>query len=198
MLKVGLTGGIGSGKTIVANIFRKLNVPVYDADREARLLTETNEEIKEKILMEFGQGFFNKDKSLNRLALATHVFSDKMKLAQLNAIVHPFVRRHFAQWMAQQEEKKYIIKEAAILFESGTYKELDKIISILAPEMLRIKRVEKRDNSSKEKILSVMKNQWSDEERKAYSDYVLINDEQQLLIPQVLQLHDIFSDDLKN
>ncbi|MBK5286334.1 MAG: dephospho-CoA kinase, partial [Bacteroidia bacterium] len=130
MLKIGLTGGIGSGKSVVANIFRQLGVQVYDADKEARLLTEKNAELKKEILTIFGQAFFNKDKSLNRQALASHVFSDKQRLSQLNAIVHPFVREHFAKWLRQWEKKKYIIKEAAILFESSTYKELDTIISV--------------------------------------------------------------------
>ena len=193
MLKVGLTGGIGSGKTVVATIFRQLGVPVYDADKEARVLTETNKELKEKILTTFGSEFFNDDKSLNREKLGAVVFSDKEKLSMLNEIIHPVMKKHFAQWLVQNEKKKYIIKEAAILFESGSHTELDKIITIETPEELRISRVMERDNSSRDKFLSVMKNQWSDEERKAHSGFIITNDEQQLLIPQVLKLHEIFS-----
>ena len=193
MLKVGLTGGIGSGKTVVANIFRQLGVPVYDADIEARMLTETNDELKKEIKNTFGKEFFNEDDSLNRNAMAVNVFSDKEKLAQLNEIIHPFVRQHFAQWLKQHEKNKYIIKEAAILFESGSYRELDKIISVEAPEAHRIERVMERDNSSKEKILSVRKNQWNDAERKKHSDYAITNDNSVLAIPQVLKLHEIFS-----
>ena len=192
MLKVGLTGGIGSGKTVVANIFRQLGVPVYDADKEGRLLTENNQEIKNRIKSIFGKEFFNGD-SLDRQQLATAVFSDKKKLEHLNEIIHPFVREHFNRWLQQQREIKYIIKEAAILFESGSYKELDKIITVDAPAELRISRVMERDNSPKEKILSVMKNQWSDEERKAKADFVIVNDNEHLLIPQVLELHKFFS-----
>lgn len=192
MLKVGLTGGIGSGKSVVTTIFKQLGVPVYDADKEARLLTETNEEIKIKIMSAFGKEFF-KNNILDRPLLASAVFSDHEKLSKLNSIVHPYVKKHFEQWLTQQEKEKYIIKEAAILFESGSYKELDKIISVEAAAELRIARATMRDNSSREKVLLVMKTQWSDEERKAQSDYVIVNDEQQLLIPQVLKVHELFS-----
>src|SRR6266436_2093155 len=104
MLKVGLTGGIGSGKTVVANIFRQLSVPVYDADKEARMLTETNKEIKEKILAAFGSEIFNDDKSLNRGKLGAVVFSDKEKLSRLNEIIHPVVKKHFEKWLGQNEK----------------------------------------------------------------------------------------------
>ena len=193
MLKVGLTGGIGSGKTVVANIFRQLGVPVYDADNEGRLLTESNVAVKEEIRNAFGNEFFNSDDSLNRTALAKIVFNDKEKLAALNAIIHPAVKEHFENWFKQNQNAKYIIKEAAILFESGSNTGLDRIISVTAPEETRISRVVARDNSSKEKILAVMKNQWSDEERKKHSDYLIINDDNTLVIPQILKLHEMFS-----
>ena len=193
MLKVGLTGGIGSGKTLVANIFRQLGVPVYDADYEARMLTENNPEIKNKIRSVFGKEFFNGD-SLDRKQLAFFVFSDEKTLTELNEIIHPFVREHFNLWLKQQGRKKYIIKEAAILFESGSNNELDKIITVDAPVELRISRVMEREKSSREKILNVMKNQWSDEERKAKADFVIINDNQHLIISQVLELHKTFSE----
>lgn len=192
MLKVGLTGGIGSGKTVVANIFRQLGVPVYNADSEARLLTESSEEIKSEIRKTFGEEFFNPDKSLNRTALAKIVFGDKEKLAALNAIIHPEVKKHFETWLRQSQNAKYIIKEAAILCESGSHAGLDKIISVTAPEEVRISRVMARDNSSREKILAVIKNQWSDEELKKNSDYLIINDDSTLVIPQVLKLHETF------
>src|SRR6185295_8387685 len=141
MLKVGLTGGIGSGKTLVANIFRQLGMPVYAADNEGRLLTESNMAIKEKIRNIFGNDFFNSDNSLNRTALAKIVFGDKRKLEVLNAIIHPVVKEHFENWLEQNRNAKYIIKEAAILFESGSNTGLDKIISVTAPEETRISRV---------------------------------------------------------
>ena len=159
MLKVGLTGGIGSGKTVVANIFRQFGVPVFDADNEARLLTENNATIKTKIRNTFGKEFFNPDESLNRTALAKIVFDDKEKLTELNAIIHPAVKEHFERWLEQNQNAKYIIKEAAILFESGSNAGLYKIISVTAPEETRINRVLARDNTSREKILAVIKNQ---------------------------------------
>ncbi|HLG33236.1 MAG TPA: dephospho-CoA kinase [Bacteroidia bacterium] len=193
MLKVGLTGGIGSGKTVVATFFRQLGVPVFDADNEARLLTENNAAIITKIRNTFGKDFFNADESLNRTTLAKIVFGDKEKLAVLNAIIHPAVKDHFEHWLEQNQNAKYIIKEAAILFESGSNSGLDKIIFVTSPEEIRIKRVIMRDNSSREKILAVMKNQWSDDERRKYSDYLIINDDSTLVIPQVLKLHEMFS-----
>ena len=193
MLKVGLTGGIGSGKSVVANIFRHLLVPVFDADLEAKLLTENNAEIKTAIQNKFGKEFINADESLNRTALANIVFTDKEKLSVLNAIIHPEVKKRFENWLQQNENAKYIIKEAAILFESGTNEGLDKNITISAPEEIRIGRVLARDGSTREKILDVMKNQWSDEDRKKNSDYTITNDDSTLLIPQVLKLHEIFS-----
>lgn len=193
MLKVGLTGGIGSGKSVVASIFRQLGVPVYDADSEGRLLTENDPEIKSQIKNIFGNGLSLSDGSLDRAVLAKIVFADKEKLSKLNAIIHPAVKKHFENWLEKHADAKYIIKEAAILFESGSYKGLDKIISVIAPEEIRINRVMLRDNSSREKFLAVMKNQWSDEERKNNSDYLIVNDDSTLVIPQVLEMHKIFS-----
>jgi dephospho-CoA kinase len=193
MLKAGLTGGIGSGKTVVATIFRQLGVPVYDADAEGRMLTETDLHIKSEIRKKFGSKVFTADGMLNREAMAKIVFADKEKLDVLNATIHPVVKEHFETWLRQNEDAKYIIKEAAILFESGSYAEMYKIISVTAPEELRISRVMARDNSTREKILAVMKNQWSDKEREKNSDYLIVNDDNVLVIPQVLKLHEAFS-----
>src|SRR5262245_9967199 len=145
MLKIGLTGGIGSGKTVVADIFRQLGVPVYEADKEARILTENNAEIKKEVKKKFGSEFFLNDGSLDRKKLSLLVFSDFEKLAELNSIIHPFVKEHFNSWLQMQKGKKYIIKEAAILFESGADKGLDKIIAVTAPQKIRIQRVVDRD-----------------------------------------------------
>ena len=193
MLKIGLTGGIGSGKTVVANIFRQLGVPVYEADAEARRLTESSGEIKSAIREYFGDGFFLKDGSLDRGKLAQLVFVDKEKLSRLNSFIHPVVKKHFSDWLQKQGSRQYIIKEAAILFESGTNLGLDKVISVVAPEEIRIGRVMQRDNSSEDKIRSVMKNQLSEEERRQRSDFVITNDDKILLIPQILELHKLFS-----
>lgn len=192
MLKIGLTGGIGSGKTVVANIFRQLGVPVYEADAEAKTLTENSEEIKDEIKKYFGSEFFLKDGSLDRSKMASLVFSDDAKLSQLNSIIHPFVKNHFKDWMQKHSSGRYIIKEAAILFESGSDSGLDKIILITAPEQIRIRRVIERDNTSEEKVRNVIKNQWSEAERAKLSDFIITNDDKTLLIPQVLGLHRLF------
>ena len=134
MLKVGLTGGIGSGKSVVATIFRQLGVPVYDADSEARMLTESSAEIKSEIQKSFGEEFFNPDKSLNRAALAKIVFDDKEKLKALNAIIHPAVKEHFENWLQQNHKAKYIIKEAAILFKAEAMRGWIKLFLLLHPK----------------------------------------------------------------
>jgi dephospho-CoA kinase len=192
MLKVGLTGGIGSGKTVVANIFRQLGVPVYDADAEARTLTKSNQKIKNEIKKYFGSEVFLKDGSLDREKLASLVFSDSEKLEQLNSIIHPFVREHFNNWLRQYDGSKYVIKEAAILFESGSNKGLDKIISVAAPDNTRVRRVMERDNITEERVRTIMQNQLSEAERIKRSDYIISNDDHTLLIPQVLELHQLF------
>lgn len=191
MLKIGLTGGIGSGKTVVADIFRQLGVPVYEADTEARILTENNPEIKGQLKKRFGSDFFLQNNSLDRKKLAALVFSNAEKLEQLNSIIHPFVKKHFTDWLQKQEENKYIIKEAAILFESGSNKGLDKIIVVTAPEQIRIQRVVDRDHTTAEKVKSIMRNQMSEEEIIKRSDYIITNDNLTLVIPQVLKLHQL-------
>jgi dephospho-CoA kinase len=197
MLKIGLTGGIGSGKTVVADIFRHLGVPVYEADAEARALTGNNSEIKSELKKKFGSQIFLKDDSLDRKKLAAFVFSDSEKLAQLNSIIHPFVKQHFANWLQHHNGNRYIIKEAAILFESGSDKGLDKIISVTAPEKIRIQRVVDRDNTTEEKVKSIIKNQMGEEERIKRSNYIITNDNLTLVIPQVLKLHQLFSDSIE-
>lgn len=192
MLRIGLTGGIGSGKTVVANIFRQLGAPVYEADAEGRLLTETSSEIKNALREHFGNEVFLKNGSLDRAKLASLVFSDNEKLSRLNSIIHPFVKEHFSHWVEQHNGSNYIIKEAAILFESGSDKGLDKIISVAAPEKVRIRRVMQRDNADEKKVSSIIKNQLSEEERIKRSDYIITNDDETLVIPQVLKLHRLF------
>lgn len=193
MLKVGLTGGIGSGKTVVSDIFKRLGVQVYDADMEARILTNTSEEIKGEIKKYFGSKVFLNDGSLDRPGLALLVFSDEKKLSHLNSIIHPFVKKHFDDWLQNHNKGKYIIKEAAILFESESDKGLDKVITVTAPEEIKIRRVIERDNTSEERVRNVMKNQLSDEELVKRSDFIITNDGNTLVIPQVLKLHALLS-----
>jgi dephospho-CoA kinase len=191
-LQIGVTGGIGSGKSLVCKIFAVLGAPVYDADSRAKWLMNNDAEVKISLLLEFGEESFTKN-GLNRDYIAQLVFNDSAKLAKLNAIVHPAVGKDYAQWISKQNAK-YSIKEAALMFESGAYKALDKIINVSAPEALRISRVVKRDTfRKKEEVQAIISKQLTEEERNNRSDYSLLNDEQQLLLPQIIALHNQFS-----
>jgi dephospho-CoA kinase len=191
MFKVGITGGIGSGKSIVCEIFKKIGVPVYHADLEARGLMESNIWIIEQLTQLFGKEIYLQDK-LDRKRLATLIFKDEKKLEKVNSIVHPIVFEQFFNWIAVHEGYSYVIKEAALIFESGADKHLDKVILISASESLRIKRVMERDRINESEVRSRMKHQFCEEDKIKLSDYVIINDDKQLVIPQVLELHNKF------
>jgi len=171
---IGLTGGIGSGKTTIANYFKEMGVPVYIADDEARKLMQSKF-IIEEIKKIFGDSLFEDD-ILNRAKLAEIVFNDSRKLDQLNAIVHPAVKKDFTAWLEAKKNYAYVIYEAAILFESGRYKDCDVVITVTAPEEKRIERVIKRDKTNKEQVLDRMRMQWKDEERISKSDFIILND----------------------
>ncbi len=190
MLKIGLTGGIGSGKSSVAEIFNVLGIPVFYADTQAKLVMENDEQLASSIKSFFGHESYIEGK-LNRPFLADLVFNDPYKLEQLNALVHPATIAAANLWM-QQQKAPYIIKEAALLFEAGTAANLDFVIGVFAPKPIRIKRVMERDNASREQVLIRMNRQINEDIKMKLYDFVLVNDEQQLLIPQVLSLHDKF------
>jgi dephospho-CoA kinase len=192
MIKIGLTGGIGSGKSTVSKIFRILDVPVYDADSRAKKLVADDVETRREIELTFGKAVF-KDGVLQNKVLANIVFNNPSKLEKLNNIIHPRVEKDFTDWSKKQKSAPYIVKEAAILFESGSYKGMDKILMVYSPEPTRIERVMKRDNISRKIVLERIRNQWSDELKKEKSNYIIYNDEKQLLIPQVLKIHTLFS-----
>ena len=170
---IGLTGGIGSGKTIVARHIESLGIPVYIADDEAKKVLELTE-VKVKLEQIFGKEVFESGK-LNTKKLAKIVFNNSIKLEQLNQIIHPLVKQDFQNWLNQHSEFSFVVKEAAILFESGSYKDCDAIISITAPLDIRIQRVIARDKSNLESVMNRIKNQWTDEMRVAKSDYVVEN-----------------------
>ena len=182
MFKLGLTGGIGSGKTLVCQIFEKLGVPVYYADTAARLLMNSNAELKAGIVLMFGDQAYGRD-GLDRHYLASSVFGDHEKLSQLNRLVHPHVRKDFIRWTAEQSGASYVMEEAAILFESGASLEMNQTVLVYAPEELRIGRVKR------EAVLNRMGHQLSEEEKMEMADHVLMNDEMQMLLPQVIELH---------
>jgi len=170
---IGLTGGIGSGKSTVAKAFENLGVPVYIADDAAKKIMETNAVIQ-LVQNEFGSAIIRQDK-IDRQQLAAVVFENPEKLQLLNSIVHPLVQKDFEEWIEKHQNYSFIIKEAAILFESGSYKDCDKIITVIAPLATRIQRVIDRDASNREAILQRIRNQWTDEMRMAKSDYVIEN-----------------------
>ncbi len=188
MLKVGLTGNIGSGKTLIAQVFSTLGVPVFHADSEARKLYEI-EEIREKIKAIFGPGIFSSSGEIIRSALAEIVFKNAKLLEELNGIIHPVVRREYQQWCLQHSEAAYTLYEAAILFESGHYREMDKVVCVSAPEEMRIARVMQRDGMSRQEVERRMANQWEEKKKVELADYVINNDETSPVIYQVLEIH---------
>ena len=192
MLKIGITGGIGSGKTTICKVFEKVGIPVYYADLQARELMNTDAVLIEELKKEFGTAIYNEQKELIRPKLAEIVFNDKQKLQKLNAMVHPAVQRGFKLWAEQYADKPYVLKEAALLFESGSYKDLDYVVTISAPKAMRLQRVVDRDGVKKSDVEKRMKNQLTEEERLERADYVINNDETQAVIPQIMQLHEVF------
>ncbi len=187
MLKVGLTGNIGSGKSLAAGIFKVLRVPVFDADRRAKdILTEPA--TLDRLRQLFGEGIF-RDGNLDKKALAALVFPDSAKLQQLKALIHPLVRERFAGWCRQHSDKPYVLYEAAILLESGHARRLDSLVVVTAPAGLRLQRVMQRDGASRENVEQRMQNQWSEEKKCSHADYLITNDGSQMLIPQVLEIH---------
>jgi dephospho-CoA kinase len=186
LLKIGITGGIGSGKSTVCTIFKILGIPVFNADIEARKLYD-EPQVKEAIMLAFGdnmypQGVFDKK------AMANIVFQSADKLKQLNELLHPLVQIQFDTWL-QQQESPYTIKEAALLIEAGSYQQLDELILVTCPMNKRIERVMKRDRVTEDEVLARINKQLSEEDKLTFCQYEIINDDRQLLIPQVLQLH---------
>ncbi len=193
MIKIGITGGIGSGKSTACAIFELLDVPVYYADDEAKKILEIDQTVKKSVIKLFGRDILNEQERLDRKKISAIVFKDDKKLEQLNSIIHPAIAMHFTNWLKEYSSHKYILKEAAILFESDAYKQVDKAIVVVAPLELRIKRAMQRDNISPEQVKERMKYQISDEEKIKRSQFVIHNDEQQLLIPQVIAIHEQLS-----
>jgi dephospho-CoA kinase len=188
MLRIGLTGGIGAGKSLVARLFALLGVPVYDADSSAKKLMVENPSLRESIIAHFGADSYVDDR-LNRSYLAERVFKNPQQLEVLNRLVHPAAIEDAKKWLAQQKAP-YAIKEAALLFESGSAEGLDYVIGVTAPETLRIKRVMERDGLTAIQVKERMRRQLEETLKIKLCDFILYNDEQQLLIPQVVQLHE--------
>ncbi|WP_370870427.1 dephospho-CoA kinase [Daejeonella sp.] len=192
MLKIGITGGIGSGKTTVCKVFELLGVPVFYADDVAKSIMHTDPILKSEVLDAFGQNSYTQSGELNRSYISSIVFNDKYELEKLNSLVHPAVFRAFDTWVLSQKEASYVIKEAALLYESDAYKMCDQSVLVISPIETRISRVKARDGISAEDIQLRMNRQFSDEQKMKFADHVLNNDERQLLIPQIIQLHQQF------
>ncbi len=188
MIRVGLTGGIGSGKSLVGRIFKTLGIPVFEADVEAKRLMEEDPALRSAIIQRFGEHVYPSG-MLDRKALAGMVFNDPSALKDLNALVHPAVRLHFDRW-AREQRAPYGIMEAALLAETGGHDRFDRTVVVSAPEELRVKRVMERDGVEEEAVRARMRNQASDSERSKIADFTIINDEEQLVIPQVLKIHE--------
>lgn len=188
-LKVGITGGIGAGKTLVCSVFGILGVPVYDADNRAKWLMNSDEELIVAIKRLFGEDSYQEGK-LNRAHLSKAAFRQPELLKKLNGLVHPKVGEDYKEWVKANKNVHYSLKEAALLFESGSYKALDKVIQVSAPEELRMRRVLTRDpHRTEEDIRKIMDQQWNEQKKTALSDFVIKNDGTALVIPQVLRIH---------
>lgn len=193
-LQIGITGGIGSGKSTVSHIFSILGIPIYDADSRAKYLMAHNKDLKQAIQKAFGEEAYLKNGELNRSFLAAQVFSDSEKVKIINGLVHPEVAKDYLQWLSEQKSP-YVLREAALMIESGSHKLLDKLIAVFAPENLRIERVKKRDpQRSEAEIKAIIAKQLPEEEKLKLADFIIYNDEQHPLIPQVLALHNHFLD----
>lgn len=187
MIKIGITGGIGSGKSTVCKVFVVLGIPVFEADKIARQMMNSDPEVGEQLIRTFGESVYLPDHTINRKYLAGIVFSNPPLLAQLNSIVHPAVQKAFFDWVAIQDAP-YIIHEAAILFESGFYKLMDKTITVVTDEDQRIQRVVKRDGISVEQVKERIRNQWNDSKRIQLADFLIRNDDADLIVPQILDI----------
>lgn len=184
---LGLTGGIGSGKSVIAELFQMMGIPVYDSDARSKILTDTDDELKEKISCLFGAEIYTNG-LLNRQALARKIFGDEKALQAVNALIHPAVERDFRSWVKEHSQFPVLIQETAILFEAGLESHFDQIICVTAPEDVRVERVCKRNNIAPETVRERMKNQISESERRGKSDIIVVNDNIQAVLPQVLKL----------
>ncbi len=187
MLKIGITGGIGSGKSTVCKLFQCLEVPVFNADEAGRDLLAEDSSVIKKVIEIFGDTIITGQKP-DRKKMAEIVFKNPEKLAELTAVIHPAVRSKFNEWVSEQSTS-YVINEAAILFETGIYKQLDYTILVTAPEEIRIQRVMQRDGIDEATIRDRIKNQWSDEQKKELANFVISNDEVNPLMPLVMEIH---------
>ena len=188
MLKIGVTGGIGSGKSLVCRIFSLLGAPVYAADERAKKLVHSNPLLKKNIIEEFGNEAYQGGE-YNRKYIASVVFKDRRRLEKLNQLIHPAVAVDFQQWSSNQQDVAYVIKEAAIIFESGGDRQLDGVLAVDAPEDIRIRRVSERDGLEVNEIKKRIRSQWPADKIRALADWSVDNDNKKLILPAILEIH---------
>lgn len=187
MIKLGITGGIGSGKSTVARIFSLWGIPIYIADTESKRLVNTSSQIREQLINLFGDEIYQDD-LLNKNLLASYIFNDTLLLEKVNQIIHPVVAQDFTEWTKRQENSPIVGEESAIIFEAGINKHLDKIITVYAPLELKLERIIEREQTTREKVLERIKNQMDDQEKVKLSDFVIVNDNKSSLIEQVADI----------
>jgi dephospho-CoA kinase len=193
MIKVGITGGIGVGKTVVSRMFALLGVPVYDSDTRAKWVMHNDQGLRQELIEAYGEEAFTENGELSRAYLAKIVFNNPQRLQQLNDMVHPHVRDDFFNWVALYSDQPYVIKEAALMYESEAWKQIDHMISVYAPLDVRIKRLLIRDtHRTEDDIRAIIEKQLSEEEKMERADFVVYNDDQHMTIPQVINLHKHF------
>jgi len=192
MLKIGLTGGVGSGKSHIAKAFSILGVPVYNADEKAKQILNRDKNLQKKVEQFLGENIFDEKSVLQKRKLSNIIFNDKQKLKFINNLLHPHVWQDYEKWLALQNDTSYVLKESAILIETELYKKFDAIVLVTSPKELRIKRLLQSGRFNKKNILNIMKNQLPDKTKILYSDYIIVNNEKCLIIPQVLSLHEKF------
>lgn len=192
MIRIGITGGMGSGKSVVCELFRLHGVPIFDADKEAKLLNDTSPRIKEELTRHFGSDLYKEGK-LDRQKLATLIFHDKQNLALVNSIIHPVLADQFIKWSKERDSYPFVVIDAAVLFEAGFEQHVDKVITIYAPEAERIERVTRRDGIRKSQVMARMQHQIPEEEKAKRADHVIYNDGQHSLIQQVANILQILT-----
>jgi dephospho-CoA kinase len=195
MLQIGITGGIGSGKSLVSKVFHALGIDIYDSDTEAKILMKTNSEIRKGLIYLFGNEVYDEKGELNSQHISKIVFEDKTKLEKLNALVHPQVKKHYVEWSELQKSKgkKYVIKESALLFEIGASKDYDAVILVTASESTRMQRVKMRDTKrTEEQIRAIMKKQMPEDEKEKLTKYIIRNEGDAPILGQILTFHESF------
>lgn len=188
MIKVAVTGGIGSGKSVVCKVFDHLGIPVFNADTEAKRLMDADQTIKHSLVTMFGSAIYRPNGYIDRKKLANIIFNDELALQNVNHLIHPAVYQSFLTW-AEKQMTSYVIQEAAIVFENDHQHLFDQVVTVIAPHDLKIERCVQRDHSSRDAVLERMRNQLPDEYKIERSAYVINNDEQHLMLPQILQIH---------